>query len=76
VNERLYWTDVDDAEQRLLCFYFAKAHYAHREACGICRYGGAYCDVLREAFDVILDWREGRILSRKAEWLRAREAAR
>jgi hypothetical protein len=71
-----YWTQADEAEQAVLCREFAKAHYAHRERCTVCREGGPYCETLRTAFEAVMDWNEGRRLRSKASWLRAREQAR
>jgi hypothetical protein len=75
MNER-FWTEADDAELRLLCFHFARAHYIHRVRCDTCRGKGPYCVLLRSALEAILDWRTGRILANKAAWLREREAMR
>jgi hypothetical protein len=73
MNEFRFWTDADDAELRLLCFWFAKGHYVHREHCATCALGGPYCRAMREALEAILEWRQGRILRNKAAWLRERE---
>jgi hypothetical protein len=75
MNER-FWTEADDAELRLLCFHFAKAHFLHREHCAVCALAGPYCEAMRSALEAILDWRTGRILANKAAWLREREAMR
>lgn len=74
MHEARWWTESDDAELRLLCFKFARAHYLHRGRCATCSQGGAYCRPLREALEAILDWRQTCILRNKAAWLREREA--
>jgi hypothetical protein len=75
MNER-FWTEADDAELRLLCFHFSRAHYLHRDHCSKCMAGGPYCRPLLDALEGILEWRTGRILANKAAWLREREAMR
>jgi hypothetical protein len=71
-----WWTAADDAEQLVLAFEFTKAAYAHRDRCAVCSEGGPWCDSLRSALDAVLEWREGRKLRSKAQWLRVRERAR
>lgn len=68
-----WWTPADAAELDLLVYEFVKAAFHHREACAICRAGGPWCDPLRDAFEGVLGWREGRELRSKATWLRRRE---
>ena len=72
----LWWTEADEAELAVLLDEFVKHARAHRETCRVCRTGGPYCASLVEAFDVLLDWKRGRELRSKAQWLRAREMAR
>jgi hypothetical protein len=75
MNER-FWTEADDAELRLLCFHFAKAHFLHRKHCAKCMECGPYCRSMVAALEAMLDWRTGRILANKAAWLRERESMR
>ena len=72
----LWWTEADEAELAVLLDEFLKHVRIHRDACSVCRTGGPYCASLDEAFDVLLEWRRGRELRSKAQWLRAREMAR
>jgi hypothetical protein len=72
---QLWWTAADEAELDLLVHEFVKTAFRHREACAICRAGGPWCRPLSEAFEVVLDWRAGRVLRSKADWLRARQEA-
>lgn len=70
------WTAADSAELDLLFFAFVRAHATHAEGCEMCREPGPWCDRLRGAFDVILEWMRGRELRSKAAWLRSRELER
>jgi hypothetical protein len=72
-----YWTDADDAELDALVHEFIVGLWQHRETCRACESGGGlWCDRTRAALGAVLDWRQGRILRSKAEWLRIRELAR
>jgi hypothetical protein len=68
-----WWTTADDAELRVLVQEFVDGVHQHRERCNICRQGGPWCQTLREALELIGDWRERRsahsfaIVMRKAE---------
>lgn len=68
-----WWTEADQAEFDLLLLEFVKAALRHREGCAICRGGGPWCDPLYEAFEILVDWRDCRILQSKADWLRLRQ---
>jgi hypothetical protein len=68
-----WWTPADQAELDLLVFEFVHAAFRHREACSVCLTGGPWCLPLRDAWDGLIGWRDGRVLRSKAGWLRARE---
>jgi hypothetical protein len=68
LSQDCWWTDADAAELDLLTHEFVKAARAHKERCPCS--GGPWCDPLRAAFDAVIEWRDGRILRSKAEWLR------
>jgi hypothetical protein len=70
-----YWTEADDAELDVLLDEFTGIYYRHRERCVHCG-SGPWCEPMRDAFDVVLEWRRGRMLRSKADWLRAREQVR
>jgi hypothetical protein len=70
-----WWTVADQAELDLLVHEFTKAVWAHRLGCSICSAGGPWCAPLRDAFEGILEWREGRRLRSIAAALRARQTA-
>jgi len=36
----------------------------------------ADCPSLDDAFEAVIEWRQGRILASQADWLRSRQAAR
>ena len=71
-----YWTAADAAELDVLIFEFVRVHALHVPACEECRQRGPWCRRLRDSFDAVLEWREGRVLRSKAAWLRLRELER
>ena len=70
-----WWSAADDAGLDVLVDRFLDVFYCHRERCPTCA-SGPWCEPMRECFAVITDWKRGRELRSKAEWLRARELAR
>lgn len=72
-NRWPWWTEADQAEFDVLVHAFVDVAWVHREKCAICGEGGRWCKALREAFDVVLEWRECQHLRSKATWLRLRE---
>lgn len=66
-----YWTPADDAELAVLVYEFVNGVCEHRDRCGVCSAGDDWCGPLRDALEVIIDWRRGRILHNKARVLRA-----
>jgi hypothetical protein len=68
-----WWMDADEAELDLLVHEFVKAALRHFEGCAVCRTGWPWCEPLCEARVAVFEWREGRILRSKAEWLRLRQ---
>ena len=75
LREQPWWTEADEAELDLLVTEFVRAVFAHRRGCSVCAAGGPWCDVLRDAFEGLLEWRAGRILRSKGAWLRIRQRA-
>lgn len=71
-----YWTHADQAELDVLLHEFVKAAYLHRDHCSTCRGGGPWCLPLREALEGVLEWRRGRALRSRADWLRLRNDLR
>lgn len=67
-----WWTPADQAELEALTWALADAYHEHREHCLICRKDdwGKQCPQLREAIQIVLDWRQSRILHSKARYLR------
>ena len=55
-----WWTDADDAELLVLVQEFVEGAYEHRSRCAICSQGGPWCKQLRDALEVIIDWRDRR----------------
>jgi hypothetical protein len=66
-----WWTDADDAELAVLAREFVAGVYEHYECCSVCSQRGPWCEHVRRAFDLLLDWREKRSLVSYAAGLRA-----
>jgi hypothetical protein len=60
------WTPADQAEQDLLLHALVTAWFEHRDRCDL-----DPDPHLIAAIDVVVDWREARLLLSNAEWLRA-----
>ena len=75
LHEQPWWTDADEAELDVLVRELVVAAFVHRERCSICRAGLQWCPFMVAALDIVLDWREGRVLHSKASWLRIRRTA-
>ena len=71
-----YWTPADAAELDVLLHAFVQVHARHLPTCAVCSGYGPWCQPLRDSFDAILEWREGRELRSKATYLRLREFER
>lgn len=72
------WTPADQAELEVLVHDLVRAYFDHREHCASCARGYPPCPHVREAIEVVIEWREARALQSRAEHLRAerdREAA-
>lgn len=67
------WTQADQAELDLLVHKFVACVGEHRARCAHCRQGGPWCAPVRDAFEAILTWRQGRVLLTRAAVLRARQ---
>jgi 1,6-anhydro-N-acetylmuramate kinase len=72
-RDQPWWTTADQAELDLLVHELVRVGFVHRARCTVCG-GGRWCPAMHEALDVLLEWREGRVLRSKAAWLRARES--
>jgi hypothetical protein len=70
-----WWTAADAAELDVLVHELVRVGFLHREACSCCRAGYPPCPRLGEAIETVIEWRDGRVLRSKAEWLRGREDA-
>lgn len=66
-----WWTEADRAELNLFTHELVNAFLTHRDKHGT----RCNCDFASKAVGAFLDWREGRILRSKAEWLRALQEA-
>ena len=76
LSRQPWWTEADDAELDLLVHEFVRVVDIHRERCSICSangHCGPWCAPLREALEGVVEWRAGRILRSKAQWLRMRQ---
>lgn len=76
LSAQVWWTEADAAELDLLTHELVRVAFIHRERCSICSAGSRWCEPMNEALAGLLEWREGRILRSKAEWLRVRQRAR
>jgi hypothetical protein len=73
VSAPAWWSAADQAELDVLILELVDGVADHRERCRVCSAGGPWCAGLREAFDVVLEWRRRRRLYSLATWLRARQ---
>ncbi len=71
-----YWSLADGAELDVLLHAFVQVHARHVPTCAVCSGYGPWCQRLRDSFDAVLEWREGRELRSKATYLRLRELER
>jgi hypothetical protein len=77
LSDQACWTAADAAELDLVAYELARALWLHKTRCADC--AGSLmpgCALTRVAMEAALEWREGRILRSKAQWLRVREQAR
>jgi hypothetical protein len=70
-----WWTPADEAELDLLFEEFVGIYFRHRDRCDACG-KGPWCEPMRDAFEIVLDWKRGRELRSKAAWLRIRQTLR
>lgn len=73
LTDQPWWTDADQADLDLLTWEFVNAVQQHRERCPECAAGGPWCQPLVDAFQAVLDWRQGRILFSRAAFHRAHQ---
>jgi hypothetical protein len=66
-----YWTEADKAELAVLLNEWTDGVYAHRQHCTVCT-TREWCNNIREALYIILDWQYHRALLTHAEALRER----
>jgi hypothetical protein len=76
LRDQPWWTEADDAELDVLVRELVSVAGQHVNHCSVCSEGGPWCPGMVEAFEVVVDWRDGRILRSKAAWLRERETVR
>ena len=70
LSEQPWWTAADQAEVDALIDAFLAAVFDHRERGCACATGLIYCQGLRGAFEVVMEFRATRIRRSKAEWMR------
>lgn len=75
LHEQPWWTAADQAELELLAHEFVRVAWIHKERCADCS-GGPWCARLADAFAAVEEWRAGRMLRSKAEWLRLEQRLR
>lgn len=73
-----YWTEADQAELDVLTWVLVQAMERHDRLCVLWareleEFGVGWCPHLTRAVELVLEWRAGRILKSKAQWLRRRE---
>jgi hypothetical protein len=73
LRTQVWWTAADERALDLLVHEFIRVAFIHRNGCSVCSAGGSWCSSLLDAFEGLLEWREGRVLRSQAAWLRARE---
>jgi hypothetical protein len=78
LTEQVWWTEADAAELDLLIHELVKVAVFHERRCSICRQerGILHCSPMGEAIEAVIEWRDGRVLQSKANWLRVRQQAR
>jgi hypothetical protein len=72
----LWWTRADDAELKVLTFELVDGIFEHRADCALCAAGYPPCPRVRRAIDVVVRWRQRRILRSRARHLRLEEELR
>jgi hypothetical protein len=70
------WTEADQAELDVLTWEFVDGAWNHRERCSVCSRGGPWCNGVRKAFELLLDWQRLRQLLTRAEALREHQDAK
>ena len=66
-----WWTPADQAELSLLVHELVDGHHNHAHGCPTCReQGSAFCRPVGDAIQIVLDWRDRRVLHSRAVWLR------
>lgn len=70
LSEKRWWTDADQAELEVLIDAFVRGVLDHRARCPHCTTHEPWCENLRDAFDVVLEWRNTRARRSRAFWLR------
>lgn len=66
-----HWTAADQAELDVLLWELVTIFRRHRLHCTECLLGRSFCDPMRACVEIVIDWRERRLLRSKADWLRA-----
>jgi hypothetical protein len=71
LRDQPWWTPADRAELDLLVRQLVDRLYEHKERCSICRTeGSAFCPATRKAIEIVIEWRDVRVLLSQATWLR------
>jgi hypothetical protein len=76
LRDQPWWTAADDAELDVLVRELVSVAKQHANRCCVCSKGGPWCQGMAASLEVVVDWRDGRILRSKAGWLRERETIR
>jgi hypothetical protein len=76
LREQPWWTAADDAELDVLVSELVRRARQHRDHCSVCSAGGPWCPGMVEALEIVIEWRDGRILRSKANYLRELETVR
>jgi hypothetical protein len=66
----VWWSDADQAELEMLVGEVADAVFAHRGGCRACVAAGGSCEKVTDAIRELVDWREARVRTSRAAWLR------
>jgi hypothetical protein len=75
LTDQPWWSVADQAELDVVVHELVRVAFVHRERCSVCSAGGS-CRAMGEAIAAAIEWRDGRVLRSKAEWLRIRQRAR
>lgn len=67
-----WWTEADRAELDVVVHLLVDGLAAHEETgCTTCEAGYPPCPKVTRAIEAVVEWRDRRVLTSKAAWLRA-----